>query len=236
VSRHDIAVTGGWMRDGTAFLTAALDRVPDDGFGAPSGLPGWSRAHVAAHVARNADALGRLLFWAATGVETPMYADRAQRAAEIEAGATGSPDELRADVARSAEALDTAVADLPEAAWKAEVRSALGRTIPAAEVPWMRVREVWLHALDLDTGGRSADLPAPVVDALLDDVTGVFGTRADRPRLELAATDRDRTWRVGDDGVRVAGPAAELLAWLTGRSGGDGLACDGDLPVPGPWL
>ena len=128
------------------------------------------------------------------------------------------------------------MADLPEAAWKAEVRSALGRTIPAAEVPWMRVREVWLHALDLDTGAQPADLPAPVVDALLDDVTGVFGTRTDGPRLELAPTDRDRTWRVGDGGIRVAGPAADLLAWLTGRSRGDGLTCDGDLPVPGRWL
>jgi uncharacterized protein (TIGR03083 family) len=146
------------------------------------------------------------------------------------------PEKIICVVALTAEALDAAMADLPGAVWKAEVRSALGRTIPAAEVPWMRVREVWLHALDLDTGAQPGDLPAPVVDTLLDDVTGVFGTRTDGPRLELTPTDRDRTWRVGDGGIRVAGPAADLLAWLTGRSRGDGLTCDADLPVPGRWL
>jgi maleylpyruvate isomerase len=236
VKRHDVATTSTWMRDGTAFLLAALDRVPDDGFAAPSGLPEWTRAHVTAHVARNAEALGRLLTWAATGVETLMYADRAQRAAEIEATAKASPADLRADVVRTAEALDAAVAGLPDAAWRAEVRSALGRAIPAADVPWMRVREVWLHALDLDTGARVTDLPAGVVDTLLDDVTGTIASREDAPPLLLVATDRDRTWQVGAEGTRVSGPAAELIAWLTGRSDGAALACEGELPALPRWL
>src|SRR3954451_11927657 len=34
---------------------------------APSGLPGWTRAHVATHLARHADAITRLADWAATG-------------------------------------------------------------------------------------------------------------------------------------------------------------------------
>jgi hypothetical protein len=39
---------------------------------------------------------------------------------------------------------------------------------PAAEISWMRVREVWLHAVDLDVGAYMADLPAEVINALLD--------------------------------------------------------------------
>jgi maleylpyruvate isomerase len=35
---------------------------------------------------------------------------------------------------------------LTAARWEAGVRSALGRAIPAAELPWMRIREVWLDA------------------------------------------------------------------------------------------
>lgn len=236
--RHDVRTTGRWLGTGTAFFTAALEQVPDDGFRAPSGLPGWSRAHVTAHVARNADALRRLLAWAATGVETPMYADRAQRAAEIEVGAGAPAAELRLDVARTATQLDAAIAGLPDEAWQAEVRSALGRRIPAAEVLWMRVREVWLHAVDLDTDARVAELPGEVVDALLDDVTGAFGGRDGVPQLELVATDRDREWRVGEDvgAVRVSGEAAALLAWLTGRSGGTGLLSPSGMPTLPSWL
>ena len=40
--------------------------------------PGWSRRHVVAHVGYNARALTRLVEWAKTGIETPMYASADQ--------------------------------------------------------------------------------------------------------------------------------------------------------------
>lgn len=43
--------------------------------------------------------------------------------------------------------------DLPDANWTHEVRTAQGRTVPASETVWMRTREVWVHAVDLDNGG-----------------------------------------------------------------------------------
>jgi hypothetical protein len=77
-------------------LAALTDDLLDDvhtldtaSLAAPSLLPGWTRAHVLAHVARNADALVNLLTWARTGQPRPMYADRQQRDAEIEAGGNG---------------------------------------------------------------------------------------------------------------------------------------------------
>lgn len=76
---------------GTAAFEAAVHRLTDPGFTSPSYLPGWSRAHVVAHVARNADALVNLLTWARTGVETPMYASGDQRAREIDEGARRRP-------------------------------------------------------------------------------------------------------------------------------------------------
>jgi maleylpyruvate isomerase len=110
------------------------------------------------------------------------------------------------------------------------VRSALGRTIPAAEIPWMRVREVWLHAIDLAAGATFTDLPAPLTDALLDDVTAALSTRPGCPPVHLNPTDRDRTWRFGSTTAEatavakaeapttVEAPVAELLAWTTGRA------------------
>ncbi len=80
-----------WAGKGTAAFEAAAHRATDASLTTPSHLPGWSRAHVIAHVARNAHALVNLLTWARTGVETPMYADDHQRTNEIEANAAARP-------------------------------------------------------------------------------------------------------------------------------------------------
>jgi len=216
--RHDVAATVPWTREGTARLLAVVDELGDEDLRGPSTLPGWSRAHVIGHLARNAEALVRLATWAQTGVETPMYADREQRAAEIERSAALPADTLRAQLADTATALDTALTRLTAARWEAEVRSALGRAIPAAELPWMRIREVWLHAVDLDSGARMDDLPDEVVDLLLDDVTTALSAKDDCPALHLTPTDRDRTWPLGGPATAtVSGTAADLAGWLTGR-------------------
>ncbi|MEQ3553829.1 maleylpyruvate isomerase family mycothiol-dependent enzyme [Pseudonocardia nematodicida] len=231
-TRHDTTATLPWMRAGTTHLLAVVEKLSDDELTAPSTLPGWTRAHVIGHVARNAEALGRLTAWARTGVETPMYADPAQRAAEIEESAGRPPSTLRAELAATAADLDDALSGLTGDQWRAGVRSALGRAIPAAELPWMRIREVWLHAVDLGTGASVEDLPAGVVDLLLDDVTGALSGKDGCPALTLAPDDRDRTWTlgVGEATHRESGPAAGLAGWLTGR-----LAA-GERPALPRWL
>ena len=217
--RHDTPVTLGWMREGTAHLLRSADKLDDDAFAAPSALPGWTRAHVAAHVARNAEALTRLATWARTGVETPMYADRAQRAAEIEESAVRPAETLRSELVSTAEALDAALDALTAEQWQAQVRSALGRAIPAAEIPWMRIREVWLHAVDLGAGASVADLPDGVVDLLLDDVTAALSGKDGCPAIRLVPADRPGTWQLGTVPAErtVEAPAAVLAGWLTGR-------------------
>jgi maleylpyruvate isomerase len=245
VDRRDIAVTLPWMRAGTELFTRAVENLADDAVRGPSALPGWTRAHVVAHVARNAEALTRLATWARTGVETPMYPSREHRAAEIESSAKAPVDVLRAELGATAEALDAALAALDATTWQAEVRSALGRPIPAAEIPWMRVREVWLHAVDLDAAVSVADLAPDVVDTLLDDATGTLSRADGCPAALLAPTDRDRTWPLGSaagDAVQVRGEAAQVLGWLVGRSGPDAVearaADDTPTAVPAPprWL
>ena len=77
--RNEIAVTLPWMRTGTEHVTALVAKLSDTELAEPSALPDWSRAHVVAHLARNAEALGRLLTWARTGVENPMYPSREAR-------------------------------------------------------------------------------------------------------------------------------------------------------------
>jgi maleylpyruvate isomerase len=232
--RRELSVTLPWMRQGTAQLLACVGRLADDQLEAPSGLPGWRRAHVIGHLARNAEALARLAAWARTGDVRPMYSGPDQRAAEIEASAQLPAAILRSEMATTAAALDGALTLLDDAAWTATVRTAQGREIPAAEIPWMRIREVWVHAVDL--GAATFDeLPGGVIDLLLDDATGVLSGRDNCPAVVLQPSDRDPQWRLGRGPAgamtSVIAPAAQLAGWLTGRIG-----LPGEVPALPRWL
>jgi len=56
--------------------------------------------------------------------------------------------------------LSSAGTSLPDHAWSREIRYAQGQPTPASRIPWLRVREVWIHAVDLGTGVTFADFPA----------------------------------------------------------------------------
>ena len=215
--RDDPATVLTWMQNGESFLAEQLAGLD---LSAASLLPGWTRAQVAAHLASNARALGNLLHWARTGQETPMYPSPEARGREIDESAAHPDDEIRAAVTKAAEQLYAAVGSLPEQAWAARVRSALGRDIPAAEVPWLRVREAWIHAVDL--GGRVwfDAFPSDLVDALLSEVCSALGSRHGCPDVLLVPQDREHTWAIGEhvpDAARAEGTAADLLGWTIGR-------------------
>jgi maleylpyruvate isomerase len=229
------------MEDGTRRFDLEVRRLDDHALAEPSMLPSWSRAHVVAHVARNADALDNLLTWARTGIETPMYADDDQREAEIDATALLLADELRSELEHAARRFATSVASLPVSAWNAEVRTRSGRTIPAREVLWMRCREVWVHAVDLASGTSFADFPPELLRALLSELAGTFTTRRDCDAMDLIASDLGTTWSIGPEGTEgqpsVQGRAADIVAWLLGRADGVGLVSStGLLPVIPAWL
>jgi len=235
--RHDVSRTRDWMREGTRFFLDHLGELADDEFARPSLLSGWTRGHVIGHLARNAEALVRLVNWARTGVETPMYADRAQRAEEIEDSARLPAVELRRAATQTAGALEAALDGLTGGQWASQVRSALGRAIPAAEIPWMRVREVWLHTIDIGNGAALEELPPGVVDVLLDDVTATLSTKDGCPARTLAPPDRGRTWLLGVPGGErpvLTAPAALTVGWLTGRV--PAAALPGGVPELPRWL
>lgn len=223
-----------WMRAGTTLFSGQVAALDERSLRAPSRLDGWSRAHVVAHLARNAEALTRLASWARTGVETPMYSGPEQRNSDIEATAVHDLGRLAADLTAANTVLEEALAALTEAQWENPVRTAQGAGVPATVIPWMRVREVWLHAVDLGTGLDMSALPDGLLDALLDDVTEAFAGRKDVPPVTLAPSDRAAEWKIKDGGTPVMGTAADLVAWLTGRPG-PGPAPSGAPGLPA-WL
>lgn len=218
--------------DGERFFATALGNLADVDLDGPSLLPGWPRRMVIAHVARNADALVNLLHWARTGEETPMYPSAQARDEGIATTAELAAPDLRADCLGAAERLAAAVGQLPPAGWASAVRTAQGRTVPASEVPWMRVREVWVHGVDLDAGSSFSDVPADILGALVDDITAMWARRGETPPLRFSAAGR--TW--GSGPATVSGELPDLAAWLTGRAGTDRLRADGPLVDVPPWL
>jgi maleylpyruvate isomerase len=186
----------GWLTELDALFAATLARVPDSAFVEPAALPGWTTGHVVAHVHFNALALCRLTGWARTGVESPMYAGPAQRADEIERGTLESPERLRQLVAGSRRRFCTEFAALTHAQRESIVVTAQGRHIPAAELAWLRCRELGVHAVDLGVGTTFEDLPVGFTAALVNEIV---------------------TKRI------AGGEGPSLAAWLTGRDGSTAL-------------
>ena len=231
-----------WARYAHDELLALLDRLPDRDFTGPSLLPGWTRAHVAAHLAHNAEGLARLATWARTGVVTPMYPSAEARTADIEATARHRPADIREKVAAASTHLVLQLDDLPVEARDVEVQSLLPPAFPATLLPWQRVREVWVHLVDLDGDEGFSAIPHDVAGALLDEAAERSILRGVAPALALV--DEGGTWWELGDGlaaVTLTGSRPALLAWLTGRGAGEGLAvtdADGTtaaLPAPPLW-
>jgi maleylpyruvate isomerase len=179
-----------WLTDATALFLDGVDKLSDTDLDAPTGLPGWTRRHVVAHVHFNALALGRLVSWAATGTENRMYPSMERRNAEIAEGAALPAADLRRLVHASAEELAAALDALPTEAWTHEVVTAQGRTIAATEIPWMRAKEMAVHAVDLGAGATFADLPDDLVTTLLTDVVTRRAAGGEGPGLAAWLTGR----------------------------------------------
>ena len=236
--RHDVARTMGWTSAGTELLLDRCAGLDAAAFDEPSLLPQWSRRQVIGHLARNAEALGRLASWARTGQVNPMYADAAQRSQQIEESGRYDVGRLQRELVDTAGELAGQMAALDDLAWAAMVRSAQGRDIPAAEIPWMRAREVWLHALDLQVGLAVAELPVGFCETLIDDVLGFFARIDSPPAMRLVGAGSGRTWVLGEPGPAatvVLGREPDLAAWLTGRTDGAGLDAPA-LPKLPRWL
>ena len=216
-------------------------------------LPGWSRAEVLTHLARNADG-GRGIAEAAArdevGMQYPGGAE--QREAGIAAGRGARPAELLADLRRSCDALMDAWAGLPDDAWERPGRSLTGQRTQRGWV-WSRWREVEVHHVDLGLGYSPAEWPVAFVTRGLDEAFAELPDArrslphplrrelpASRPPItsrawivrladRAATVDRDDNAAVAADGT-ISGWGCDVLAWLYGRDpSGAGLTGTGDL-------
>lgn len=207
--------------------------VSDEEWQAPSRLPGWTRAHVATHLARGAENLA----WA---VQEMVSADRsrhrgiteAQRTLTLDRGSERPGVELQIDLDTTAGLLNATISDVPEELHDRPVALLPGLHIPFRAVPLARLHELATHLSDLDLGFELASIHPDTAYWLLEWVLVMIDGRPDFPRLRLHR-DSDVA-EIGAEGetVDVWGTDAAFYAWLTGR--GDGSRVEGSEQVQLP--
>ncbi|GAA1449429.1 maleylpyruvate isomerase family mycothiol-dependent enzyme [Mycobacterium cookii] len=227
------------ITDADRALVRTVDGLGDAAYAEPSLLPGWSRAHVVAHLALNAEALAGVLRGAHVGTPQPMYASAQHRDSDIEHLAAQPAQALRDRLLASTTEFEQAMRAMHDNDWDGRFeRAPDGPDFAVATIPLMRVREVEIHHADLDAGYTAADWSEDFVVLLLESMT----RRPYPTPFTVLATDLDRSWHYGERGPGapdeplVIGGAAALAWWLTGRGSGEGVTCEaGALPRVESW-
>ena len=236
-SFHDLSIEErlSIVRRGTAHYSGQLSLVDSKDFLEPTLLPGWDRSTLIAHVAYNANALVNLVEWASTGMETPMYKSPEARNEEIAFGRTLNPEALRNLHDHTLVRLDVAWREAPEYAWTQTVRTAQGRDVPMSETLWMRTREVWLHAVDLDVTAKFNDIPHIVLRTLVPEIVNKWKSTGSGHGLVLIDQETAERFPVieGKESTEVVGSIAGLARWASGRGA---MGVNQDAPPPPRWL
>jgi maleylpyruvate isomerase len=220
----------------TPRLLHDAERIPEDELRQPSLLPGWSRAHVLAHLAQNAEAGTRLLRWARTGVRSFEYPSVAAREAAIQHGAQRPLHDLVEQLRVTAAGFSDACGSMNPEQWERVVTWTTGQDTPAHVVARSRLTEVLVHHVDLDRSYRGSSWPTAFVRERLVSVVQALNRRRLSPQsLRLEAVDSGTSYDLEGATPRhatVTGADAELLLWLLGRSRGDALVVSDGRRLP----
>ena len=180
--------------------------------------PGWTRAHILTHLARNGDGMANLVRAAVDGYPATMYANPQARDLDIEVGASREPHVILADLETTANAALEALRRLgPEHSDVLVERTPGGRTFRAGVLPYLRLREVVYHHIDLDAGFTFDDVEPELLAMFLDREVTSLARNPEAPSIRIHSDEGD-SYDVGDDpGIVVTGPRAGVVLWLARR-------------------
>lgn len=217
------------VQEATQNLLGDTIGIGDADWNRPSGLPGWSRANVATHLAANAEAFCQLVEEAVDGRRVDLYSDPEARRAGIEEGSSLAGLDLQICLDTSAGRLERAMDEVSD--WSAPIEL-LGRPLTMAQVPMARLSEVVIHHLDLDCGFDVEWLQQGPARWLLQWALLWHADDPDLPSVRLESSsglvaDLGRN----DERRTISGTDAQLWSWLMGRvtpgdipQGADGLS------------
>ncbi|WP_228488886.1 maleylpyruvate isomerase family mycothiol-dependent enzyme [Raineyella fluvialis] len=220
------------LRTATHDLLGDTIQVSDDDWGGPSGLPGWTRAELAAHIARHADAVRGVIEGALRGEDVPLYPTPEARESAIRAGAGRDGLAIQEDLDASSSALEDTFDRIHD--WTMPVLFR-GTRVPVAALALGRLAEVAIHHIDLAIGAGFGDLDPDVAVLVLGWAVERIGSKPDAPALRLVAPDgREWTTPAVDDAgpTQVSADPAQLLGWLAGRLPADAVSGADGVVVP----
>jgi maleylpyruvate isomerase len=193
--------------DATQRLLGTARVIAEPDLRQPSLLPGWTRAHILAHLARSADAMRALLVGLRSGQDRPAYVSAEALEADIERTAAQEAKGLVTDVADSAMALRTIARQLADQAWPRFVRVPGSAPFPAAQLLVRRLVEVELHHCDLAAGYSPADWPDAFASMeLAEPMRSQRKDRLSRPQELLDSVPPPRPARVPGQPRKGLGP------------------------------
>lgn len=202
------------VREHTHSLLGLTITFSNEEWAAPSRLPGWTRSHVAAHIAADARGLTRVCEALAESRSEKMYDSDLDKTLEIERGSLASGVELQIRLDETAGLLDRCWAQVANETRDVTLRA--GYRIPARLLPMARLYELVLHTFDLKPDAPALQVSPEVSPFLLQFGADQIGESPVLPAITLIADEGVET-RVGagDSPVTVTGSSAALLAWLT---------------------
>lgn len=210
-------------------VESLIQGMPDAHALATSPLPGWTMAHVIAHLGDNARALTRVVDHALRGELVPSYdGGQVERDGIIDAMTRWPVADLKANLTTQDRRLEAIWNRVTEGEWQLPILmwdATLDFTVLT------RWREVWIHALDLQLGLEVSDWPVDFAEHAVE-----FLLRRMPPGVVLCETTGERRWDAGGPAsVTVRGDVRDIAAWLAQRRPADRLTVDGILPDLGTW-
>ncbi len=195
-------------------------------------LPGWSRAHIAAHLTHHARALAAMAVAVSRDHQATTWRS-VQSDADLNQGARRGAvtlleglDESSADLVRAFEQMD---AD----AWQTTLHTSQG-PLPATAMVVDRLNQVVIHHIDLRLGFDFADLEPGLTRTLLR--WNLFRAAPRFSQVELTVvSDEGLTAVVGNGApLTVRGSEWKILGWLLGRKDSSAVLGTEGLDLVGP--
>jgi len=215
-----VDISAALMRgqEATQALLGNTIAITDELWQMSSRLTGWTRAHIATHLARQADGLTGVLTQLGKNQPTNLYDAPDTIDDEIERGSERSALELQVDLDSSAGRLFEASAELHRLPPSRPVTLTPNLTVRLDELPLLRLNHLVLHHIDLNVGFTYRSILPGVAAWLLAYNAARIGRNSAYPAIRLAS-DSGVVALIGGGGRPqvVHGEDNLLLGWLTGR-------------------
>jgi len=232
---HTIDVPDDWRLELTAVTQRLLGdtiALADDDWQVLTALSGWSRAHVATHLARQADTLAEMARQIATTHHQINWRSTFNDA-DVNAAVFRKAVALQEDLDRSSAELIQAFDLMDDDAWATTVLTSQGQ-LPASALVLDRLNEVVIHHVDLRLGFDFADIDPALTRTLLQ--WNLFRAAPRFSQVELTVvTDEGFTAILGTGApITVRGNETNIIGWLTGRKDSSAVLGAEGLDLAGP--